>query len=146
MASGDDFSELTELVADLRDVPPKVNRNVMKALEVTARYVKDDARQGAEVTGLAGYAASIDYDIRFPGGAIVAEIGPNLGKRQGSFGFVEDGGGGVKSAPQHALRDSLKANEADFNRGLEIAVFDATAEAIIGPMSKGTAGPGSRAR
>lgn len=125
MAGGDDFSELMELAADLSDVPAKVNRNVKKAVEVTARFIKDDARQGAEATGLSGYAASIDYDLLFPGGAIEAEIGPNLGKRQGSFGFVEDGGGGVQSAPQHALRDALKANEADFFRGLEIAVSDA---------------------
>lgn len=125
MAGGDDFSELLKLEADLRDVPAKVNRNVKKAVEVTARYIKDDARQGAQATGLDGYAASIDYDMEYPGGAIEAEIGPNLGRRQGSFGFVEDGGGGVKSAPQHALRDALKANEADFIRGLEIAVSDA---------------------
>jgi hypothetical protein len=32
--------------------------------------------------------------------------------------------------PQHAGRDAMRANEADFVRGLEIAIFDATAKAV----------------
>jgi hypothetical protein len=121
----DDFSELYVLAADLSDAPANANRLVKKALEVTARFIKDDARQQADRTGLSGYAASIDYDITYPGGAIEANIGPNLGRNQGSFGFLEDATGDVRSAPQHALRDALRANEPDFIRGLEIAVFDA---------------------
>lgn len=121
----DDFSDLYSLAADLSDAPAKANRNVKKALEVTARYIKDDSAQQADRSGLSGYASSIDYDITFPGDEIVAEIGPNLGKRQGTFGFLEDATGDVRSAPQHALRDALRANEPDFIRGLEIAVFDA---------------------
>ena len=121
----DDFSELMSLAADLSDAPAKANRNIKKAIEVTSRHIKDDSAQQADRSGLSGYAASIDYDITFPGGAIEAEIGPNLGKRQGSFGFLEDATGDVRSAPQNALRDALRANEPDFLRGLEIAVFDA---------------------
>lgn len=128
----DDFSELFELAADLTSAGEKVNRNVKKAIQVTAHHIKDDWQQGAEATGLTAYSRSVDYDMKYPGGAVEAEIGPNLGRRQGSFGFVEDGGGGVRSAPQHAGRDALEANEPDFYRGLEIAVFDATAEAVEG--------------
>lgn len=131
----DDFSELRQLEADLRSVPPVANRNVKKAIEVTARHIKDDWRAGSTVSrGYAKtYAAAVDYTISIPGGAIEAEIGPSLGKTPGaSAGFLEDAPGGVTSAPQHAGRDALEANEDDFERGLEIAIF----EALGGVMDK----------
>lgn len=131
----DDFSELRQLEADLRSVPPVANRNVKKAIEVTARHIKDDWREGATVSrGYAKtYAAAVDYNLKYPGGAIEAEIGPSLGKTPGaSAGFLEDAPGDVKAAPQHAGRDALEANEDDFERGLEIAIF----EALGGVMDK----------
>lgn len=130
----DDFSEILQLAADLSGAPSKANRNIRKAIEVTARNVRDDWRQGAEVgrgDGYSGrYASSIFYDINFPGGAIEAEVGPELGRPGGSAGFLEDANGGVTASPQHAGRDALEANEEDFVRGLEIALFDATTEAV----------------
>lgn len=131
----DDFRELYDLAADMTRAPESAVRNVKKAVEVTARGVKDDWRQGAEVNSggsnvANAYANSIDYDMKYPGAAVVAEIGPNLTRKGGSAGFLEDAPGSVISAPQHAGRDALEANEADFIRGLEIALFDATAEAI----------------
>lgn len=126
----DDFGELFELARDLTGAPEKANRNIDKAIKFTSVEIKKDWRQGAERTGLTGYAASVDFDMQYSANEIASEIGPNLGRNQGSFGFVEDAGGGVRSSPQHAGRDALEANEPDFIRGLEIAVFDATAEAI----------------
>lgn len=126
----DDFSELYELAADLTDAPDAANRNIKKAIQFTAHEIRDDWRQGAERTGLTGYAASVDYDMKYGPTEIGAEIGPNLGRNQGSFGFVEDANGGVRSAPQHAGRDAMEANEPDFVRGLEIAIFDATTSAV----------------
>lgn len=130
-----DFSELTQLAADLTSAPAKANRNVQKAVEVTARNVKDDWRQGAMVSAERGnvasaYPYSIDYDMEVGSGEIAAEIGPNLGRKGGSAGFLEEAKGRVRSAPQHAGRDAVRANESDFVRGLQIAVFDATAEAV----------------
>lgn len=125
----DDFSELNELAADMNRVPASANRLVRKALEKTAFDIKGDWRQAAARTGLEAYAADVDYEVKFPGGAIEVEIGPTIGD-SGSFGFVEDAGGDVRSAPQHAARDALRANEADFIRGLEIAAFDSIAEEI----------------
>lgn len=128
----DDFSEIMELSADMARVPDRANRLVKKALEVTARNIKDDWRQGAEVSVGDGfssrYPSSIFYDIKFPGGAIEAEIGPELGRPGASAGFLEDAPGDVRSAPQHAARDALRANEEDFVRGLEIAAFEALTE------------------
>lgn len=122
-----------ELAADLSAVPAEANRNIKKAIEVTARNVKDDWKQGATVSkGYAkSYAAAVDYTIKYPGGAIEAEIGPSLGKTPGaSAGFLEDAPGGVQAAPQHAGRDALEANEPDFVRGLEIAITEAVVDKV----------------
>lgn len=124
-----DFSELNALAADLRRVPRTSNRLVKKAIEVTARNIKDDWRQSAERTGLEWYALDIDYDITVKSEAIEAEIGPTIGD-SGSFGFVDEGGPSVLSRPQHAARDAVRANEDDFVRGLEIAVFESVAEEV----------------
>lgn len=118
-----DFSELNAFAAVLNDAPSSAVRNVVKATEVTARNVKDDAREQADRTGLGKYAADIDYDMVFQAPVIGADIGPTPGD-SGSFGFVEDGGGGVYSEPQHALRDAAIANEQDYVRGLLIAISE----------------------
>lgn len=131
----DDFSELANLAADLSHVPAKANRYVDKAMKVTAHNIDDDWTQGATVSrGYAeSYGRSIDYTMKYPGDAIEAEIGPSLGKTAGaSAGFLEDAPGGVTAAPQHAGRNALEANEDDFVRGLEIAIFDALAEEVEG--------------
>lgn len=120
------FDELNQLTADLGDAPVKLIPFARKAVEVTARNIKDDARKTAKRRGLNKYAASIDYDMQLDtDGSIGAEIGPNLGKAQGTFGFVEDAAGGVRSTPQHALRNAAKSNEADFEKGLLQAGEDA---------------------
>ncbi|WP_121150261.1 hypothetical protein [Microbacterium sp. AG1240] len=134
MADDADFSELMSLASSMDTAPRAAAPLIRKALTVTARSIKDEWRAGARRTGLAGYAASVDYDVKGGQGIraeeIVAEIGPNLGKGQGSFGLVEDATGNVRSAPQHAGRNALRNNEADFFKGLEIAIGDATAEAV----------------
>lgn len=130
----DDFSEILRLEADLRNVPAAANRNIKKALEVTGRNVRDDWRQGAEMSGDEGfsgdYASSIFYDIKYPGGAIEVEIGPELGRPGASAGFLEEGGGAVSAPPLHAGRNALEANEDDFIKGIEIAIFEALAEEV----------------
>lgn len=126
----DGFDELYDLAADLTSAPEKALRNVDKAIKFTSVELKQDWQQGAARTGLEGYSRSIDFDMHYAANEISSEIGPNLDKNQGSLGIVEDAPGGVRSAPQHAGRDALEANEPDFHRGLEIAIFDATAEAV----------------
>jgi len=126
----DDFSELYQLSADLRGAGENVARFVDKAVKFTSVEIKKDWAQGAERSGLGNYSKSIDFDMKYGPGLIESEIGPNLAKRQGNFGFVEDGGGDVRSAPQHAGRDALEANEPDFRHGLEVAGFDALMEAV----------------
>ena len=129
----DDFSELYDLAADLTDAPAEVAPFARKAVEVTARSIKDDWRQGAEISGgyASTYAASISYDMKDDASGPGAEIGPVLGTTPGaSAGFLEEGGGGVDGPAHHAGRDAVEANEADFERGLEIALFDALTKSV----------------
>lgn len=125
----DDFAELRELAADLTAAPIETRPFIRKALQVTAQNIKDDWRKGANRSGLARYAADITYETKEKAAEIEAEIGPTIGD-SGSFGLVEDGGGGVKSAPQHAGRDAMEANEQDFIDGIEIALADGLRAAI----------------
>jgi hypothetical protein len=127
-----DFSELDSLVADLRGAPADVLPFAVKAVKVSSHNVRDDARESASRTGLEAYGRSMGYDVTVKAGAIEGEVGPTPGRRQASFGFVEDANGSVRSAPQHALRDALKANEDDFFNGLEIAVADGLRKAVGG--------------
>ena len=122
-----EFSELLELADDISDAPARTRPFARKAVEVTARNIKDEWRSGARRTGLGGYAATIDYDVTMGmSSTIEAEIGPNIGG-QGSLGLVEDAPGNVRSAPQHAGRNAMDNNLADFYNGLEKAVEDGTA-------------------
>ena len=127
--------DLASLIKDLGAAPVAAEKNIRKAVEFTATEVKKDWQQGAERTGLADYAKAIDYDITARNTEVSAVVGPNPGKKQGRLGLVEDANGDVKSRPQHAGRDALEANEADFEIGLQTAIFDAVLgkQARMGP-------------
>lgn len=123
-----DFSEVTKLAADLGDVADTTGPFIRKAVEVTARNVKDTARKTAGgARALGGVPASVDYDVKgeatSEGSSVTAEIGYNLGKGQGPLGFIlEFGRPGV--APRMPLGSALKANQLDFGRGIDRAVED----------------------
>lgn len=125
----DDFSEFRQLAADLSEAPEEARPFIRKAIQVTAHKIKNDWRKGADRSGLHGYASDITYETQEKSTVIEAEIGPTVGD-SGSFGFVEDAGGDVTSAPQHAARDAKEANEEDFFHGLELAIFDGLRAAI----------------
>lgn len=125
-----DFSDLNTLIADLGAADEKIIPNVRKAVEVSARNVKDDARKDAKEQNTehaTRYAGSIDYDMKLDqNGVIGAEIGPKLGGRwgQGSLGILEDAPGGVRAKPQRSLQKAAKAVEKDFERGILKATED----------------------
>lgn len=124
-----DFSELNKLTADLGQAPVKMIPLVRKAVEITARNIKDDWQSSAaKASGQHArlFPKSIDYDMGLDSdGAITAEIGPNLGRVQGSLGILEDSPGGVRSRPQNAGRKAAKKNEQDFMDGLAKAAEEA---------------------
>lgn len=120
----DDFSELRGLAADLSEAPNAVVPFARKAIQVTSQNIKDSWRKKASRRGLERYAADITYETEIKSRSVEGVIGPTIGDA-GSFGFVEDGGSGVLSAPQHAGRDALEENEDDFVAGMENAISDA---------------------
>lgn len=116
-----DFSELNTLAADIGAAKVELIPNVRKAVEVTARNIKDDWRDNAKKANRGHakrYPSAIDYDMQLDAdGVIGAEIGPKLGG-QGSLGFLEDAPGGIRSAPQRNVDKALRANMSDFEKGL----------------------------
>lgn len=126
-----DASEVDELASYLAGANDRALRNIKVGIKRTALEVKDRWRAKASRTGLKRYAASIDFTIEeysaFGGATVEAEIGPNLSRlRAGAaFGFVEEGGPGVRSSPQHAGRDALQEAQEDWERRVEIAGWEA---------------------
>lgn len=127
-----DFSEFDKLSIDLTSASDEVIPFVVLATKVSSHKIRDDAREEAARSGLEAYGQSIGYDVTHRATAIRGEIGPTRGRRQSSFGFVENAGGKVRSAPQHALRDAKKANEPDYFDGIEKALADGMDKAVGG--------------
>ena len=125
-----DNSELDKLAADLGAVPARSGRNLRKAIEVTARNVRDTWRD--ESRGLAhapAFPSSVTYDIsgsgsRATGSQLEAEIGPDKERRQGALGNLLEYGS-VNNAGFNFGHRALQENEADFERGIDRAVDDA---------------------
>jgi len=125
-----DASELHKLSADLGEVPRRSSKNLRQATEVTARNVRDTAR--ANAAGMAhapAFPYSITYDITGSGDSgigsnIEAEIGPDKERPQGALGNLIEYGS-IKNPPQGIMHGALQANEADFERGIDIAIADA---------------------
>lgn len=120
-----DTSELDGFAADLGQSSARVTRNVQKAVEVTARKVKDDARKFATGINYArNYPRSINYDIRYKlPFEVSAAIGPDKNGPQGALGNILEYGS-VNNAPVKHLGPALDKNEQDFVDGLMKAVED----------------------
>ena len=121
-----DTSELDRLAADLGEIPDSAGVLVRKAVEVTARNVRDHWRDAASGFRHApAYPSSITYDLSsFSGfGATVlqAEIGPDKERRQGALGNLIEYGS-VNNPPQGQGQAALEANVDDFEKGLNMAL------------------------
>lgn len=141
--------DLSRLVIDLGKAVDGAGPFLRKAIEVTARNVRDTARENAP--GSAGgspapyFPASITYDIGpgydqsigqavsslLTGGissarstTLRAEIGPDKNRPQGALGNLIEYGS-ANNAPWGTMHGALQANEDDFERGVEIAISDA---------------------
>ncbi len=128
-----DFSELDTLAADLDGAASNVGPYARKAVEVSARNVKDGARR--RVRGRKHFkqgANAIDYELKgFQGfGATVldAEIGYDKDHASGKLGnLIEYGAPGASNqlAPGSELQAALQETREDFVTGIEQAVDDA---------------------
>lgn len=126
-----DFSELDKLTADLGQVPAKARANIRKALEVTARHVKDDWQAPLKQSErIPRGAYTVSYDVTSENSRtadITAEIGPTVrGKGShwvgGLVGVLEYGT--PTTPPTGYGHEALRKNQADFEKGLGIAAGD----------------------
>lgn len=121
--------DLDALVRDLGEFPRHSGRFVESALKVTAHKMKESWQglaKGPSGGHAKAYPFSVDYDVTkrsFP--SFEAEVGPSLGRTQGALGILEEANGGVRAAPQNVRPKVIKANEADFEQGMDRAVDDA---------------------
>jgi len=129
-----DFSDVLKLAADLGQVPDNAGPNIRKAVEVTARNVKEtwrDLLKGS--TRIPRGPSSISYDISgvsaVSGSSVTAEIGPTVGAGGvgGLVGMLEYGT--PSTAPTGFGAGALQKNEGDFQKGLEIALQQAERKA-----------------
>lgn len=127
--------DLAKLQQDLGTIPYHSGRFVNTALRRTAHEVKEawrDHASGPSGSHAKAYPYSIDYDVEGTWPQYKAEIGPNLGRKQGALGILEDAPGGVTASPQSARPKLMTAAEADFEKGLDAAVGDALKRAGLG--------------
>lgn len=122
-----DGSDLSRLRADLEDVPEGAHRNIRRAVEFTARGIKDTAREIASGISYAPhYPRAITYDIddQGVGAGVSAEIGPDKDRTQGALGNILEYGT-VNNAPLAHLGPALDIWTPDLTTGLERAAADA---------------------
>ncbi|MFI6228884.1 hypothetical protein ACIBCR_16395 [Micromonospora echinospora] len=122
-----DGSDLNRLRADLEEVPEDAHRNIRRAVEFTARGIKDAARDFAGgIAHAPHYPAAITYDIDDQGAGVgvAAEIGPDKDRKQGALGNILEYGT-VKNPPYAHLGPALDIWTPDFETGLEKAATDA---------------------
>lgn len=120
--------DIDSLVRDLGVFPQHAGRFVESALKGTAHKMKETWQ--AEAKGPSGrhassYPSSVDYDVRGSFPSFEGEVGPSLGRRQGALGILEEANGGVASTPQNVRPKVIRANEADFEKGMDRATDDA---------------------
>ncbi|MEV4437486.1 hypothetical protein AB0K09_00465 [Streptomyces sp. NPDC049577] len=116
---------LVETEAYLAGVPARLAVTGRQAVEVTARKVKDSARQ--RISGhkyLPQYPRSITYEVKTTAAGVEAEIGPDKGAAQGALGNIIEYGS-ANNAPLPHLGPALEENADDLARGVEIAVAHA---------------------
>ena len=116
---------LNAVVDDLEVFATHLTANARKAVQVTSRKVRDDAR--SRIAGhkyLPAYPYSITYDTKATADGIEGEIGPDKGRAQGPLGNIIEYGTS-KNAPIPHLGPALDANAEDLIRGIEIAISQA---------------------
>lgn len=115
---------LNELRADLGSAITKAPVQTRQAVEVTSRKIKDSARSRAAGIGPHArlYPNAITYDILYATAVLVrSEIGPDKDLPQGPLGTILENGS-VHNPPHAHLGPAVDENEADFERGLDLAM------------------------
>jgi hypothetical protein len=122
-----DFSELNKLAADLGEVSRTARPNVRKAVQVTAHKVRDSWREKLQGSAtLPGLPAALSYDVESNAGGVEAEVGFDK-QGQGNLGVFSEYGS-VNNAPRGFGLASLEENQADFVKGILMAVDESLDE------------------
>lgn len=124
--AGFDFSELDQLAADLGEVPEKAGPNIAKAITVSSIKVKESWQEplkGSATLPRLPYALSFDITNlqAFGVSVIKSEIGFDKEKPQGALGNVSEYGTPTITGRGYGIA-ALHANEADFVKGLSVAL------------------------
>ena len=128
-----DFSELTQLAADLGEVADDAGQNIRKAITGTSMGVKkawQEPLRGSKT--LAGLVPALSFDItngQFFGVSVIkSEIGFDKEKAQGPLGNISEYGSPTITGRGYGIK-ALEDNQEDFVRGLENATRDAEKKA-----------------
>jgi HK97 gp10 family phage protein len=117
---------ITAVVESLAQMERRANANVAKAVEVTSRHVKDDAKKNAkEILGssVRHQASTYQYEMKHPSRGIVEGwIGPVKGWKQAAIPLEY---GTPYTAPKPALEPALTGNIPDLVKGMNMAIEDA---------------------
>lgn len=117
---------IDRIIEDFRLSDKAVGANVTKAVEVTSRHVKDDAKKNArEILGdsVRHQASTYQYEIKHPSRGIrEGWIGPVKGWKQAAIPLEY---GTPYTAAKPALEPALAANVDDFVKGVSMAVGEA---------------------
>lgn len=115
-----DTHELHALVKDFENASGgPAMKEVEKVVFVGALHIKRDAAR--RISGhryLRGVAGAIDFDMYTSLRGPAAEIGPTVGKRQGSLGFVAEMGT-INNPPFPFMAPAGEAEEPKFAKALE---------------------------
>lgn len=117
---------IDRVIEGLKLTDAAVGRNVTKAVEVTSRHVKDDAKKNArEVLGnyVRHQASTYQYEIKHPSkGVVEGWIGPVKGWKQAAIPLEY---GTPHTGAKPALEPALAANVEDLVKGVSMAVGEA---------------------
>lgn len=138
-----DFSELTRLAANLGEVASSAGPFVRDAMHTTAIDITNEWRDAAAgLSYVPYYSRSIGYDfVGFQGfGAtlLTCEIGPDKGRRQGSFGAIIENGTPT-SAPHKFGETILDAHAAQYEELLVKALEKAEQALTFGGILRSVA-------
>lgn len=119
--------DLNSLARDLGEIPKATAPFVRKAVEVSARNIKDSIRdEYSGARALPGASRSISYDLKGSTGTrlggISAEIGPELGGQGSIVGLVDEGA--PRTPGRKRIPKALNDESPGFEKGIELAIED----------------------
>lgn len=119
--------ELNALARDLGEIPKATAPFIRKAVEVSARNIKDIIKdEYSDARALPGASRSISYDLKGNTGArlggITAEIGPELGEQGSIVGLVDEGA--PRTPGRKRIPKALTQEAPGFEQGIQKAIDD----------------------